>query len=99
MVAAGHPMAVRELDESFDPPAIVEIEKISRRFGSKLALDEVSFRVPAGTVVGQAWPLGWRPLAVQIVPCGALVWESGWTRCQRVRLARAPLWAGSIWAS
>jgi ABC-2 type transport system ATP-binding protein len=52
MVAVSHTIAVRELDESFDPPSIVEIDNVSRRFGSKLALDDVSFRVPSGTVVG-----------------------------------------------
>src|SRR5688572_29279103 len=32
--------------------SVVEIEDLSRRFGDKLALDNVTFRVPAGTVVG-----------------------------------------------
>jgi ABC-2 type transport system ATP-binding protein len=32
--------------------AIVELSNVSRRFGEKLALDDVSFRVPAGSVVG-----------------------------------------------
>jgi ABC-2 type transport system ATP-binding protein len=32
--------------------AIVEIKNVSRRFGEKLALDDVTFRVPAGAVVG-----------------------------------------------
>jgi ABC-2 type transport system ATP-binding protein len=31
---------------------IVEIKNVSRRFGEKLALDNVTFRVPAGSVVG-----------------------------------------------
>ncbi len=52
MVAASRPVAVREVDESFDPPSVVQIENVSRRFGTKLALDGVSLHVPAGTVVG-----------------------------------------------
>ena len=35
-----------------DAESIVEIKNVSRRFGDKLALDDVSFRVPAGSVVG-----------------------------------------------
>src|SRR5215467_2233048 len=33
-------------------PAIVELKNVTRRFGDKVALDNVSFRVPAGSVVG-----------------------------------------------
>src|SRR2546423_1122720 len=33
-------------------PAIVELCNVSRKFGDKLALDNVTFRVPAGSVVG-----------------------------------------------
>lgn len=32
--------------------AVVEVKNVTRRFGEKLALDDVSFRVPAGKVVG-----------------------------------------------
>jgi ABC-2 type transport system ATP-binding protein len=32
--------------------SVVEVKNLSRRFGEKLALDDVNFRVPAGTVVG-----------------------------------------------
>jgi ABC-2 type transport system ATP-binding protein len=32
--------------------AVVELDNISRRFGSKLALDNVSLHIPAGSVVG-----------------------------------------------
>jgi ABC-2 type transport system ATP-binding protein len=35
-----------------DPGAVVEIRGVSRRFGKKLALDEVSLALPAGTVLG-----------------------------------------------
>lgn len=40
--------------ENDAPPApnVVEIEHLSRRFGKKLALDDVSLTVPAGTVLG-----------------------------------------------
>src|SRR5438034_4070990 len=34
------------------PDAVVEIQGLTRRFGPKLALDQVSLTVPAGTVVG-----------------------------------------------
>ena len=40
------------LDEPGDGESIVEIKNVSRRFGAKLALDNVSFRVPSGSVVG-----------------------------------------------
>jgi ABC-2 type transport system ATP-binding protein len=33
-------------------PAVVDIRHVSRRFGDKFALDDVSFRVPTGAVVG-----------------------------------------------
>src|SRR5215212_3932768 len=33
-------------------PAIVELANVSRKFGDKVALDNVAFRVPAGSVVG-----------------------------------------------
>src|SRR5215510_11613230 len=33
-------------------PAVVEIKNVTRQFGEKLALDDVTFRVPAGSVVG-----------------------------------------------
>jgi ABC-2 type transport system ATP-binding protein len=32
--------------------AVVEVKDVTRRFGDKLALDDVTFRVPAGSVVG-----------------------------------------------
>jgi ABC-2 type transport system ATP-binding protein len=35
-----------------DGRPVVEMKNVSRRFGDKLALDDVTFRVPAGTVVG-----------------------------------------------
>jgi ABC-2 type transport system ATP-binding protein len=35
-----------------DGRPIVEIKNVSRRFGEKVALDDITFRVPAGTVVG-----------------------------------------------
>jgi ABC-2 type transport system ATP-binding protein len=33
-------------------PVIVEVNNVTRRFGQKVALDNVTFRVPAGSVVG-----------------------------------------------
>jgi ABC-2 type transport system ATP-binding protein len=35
-----------------DAPSIVEVKNVTRRFGDKVALNNVSFRVPAGSVVG-----------------------------------------------
>src|SRR6476660_7639548 len=35
-----------------DAPAVVEVKNVTRRFGDKVALDNVSFRVPSGSVVG-----------------------------------------------
>jgi ABC-2 type transport system ATP-binding protein len=33
-------------------PLVIDIQNLSRRFGSKLALDNVSLQIPAGTVMG-----------------------------------------------
>jgi ABC-type multidrug transport system ATPase subunit len=35
-----------------EPAAVVDIRNVTRRFGDKVALDNVSFRVPTGSVVG-----------------------------------------------
>jgi ABC-2 type transport system ATP-binding protein len=35
-----------------EPGEVVELDNVSRRFGPKLALDNVTFRIPAGSVVG-----------------------------------------------
>jgi ABC-2 type transport system ATP-binding protein len=35
-----------------EPSAVVDIRNVTRRFGDKVALDNVSFRVPTGSVVG-----------------------------------------------
>jgi len=52
MVAAKMPNEFAE--DGFCAPAnsIVEVQNVTRRFGTKLALDDVSFYVPAGSVVG-----------------------------------------------
>ena len=52
MVAINNSYSNGELNGLPETPAIVEIKNVSRRFGDKLALDDVTFRVPAGTVVG-----------------------------------------------
>jgi ABC-2 type transport system ATP-binding protein len=52
MVAINNSYSNGELNGSAEPPAIVEIKNVSRRFGEKFALNDVSFRVPTGTVVG-----------------------------------------------
>jgi ABC-2 type transport system ATP-binding protein len=35
-----------------EPAAVVDVRNVTRRFGDKVALDNVSFRVPTGSVVG-----------------------------------------------
>lgn len=50
MVAMNSHVAEQNGDGHTAP--IVELENVSRRFGDKLALDNVTFRVPAGSVVG-----------------------------------------------
>src|SRR5438874_3338020 len=55
MVAASNVIEAPALDEEPAPPpreAVVEIRNVSRRFGSKLALDDVALALPAGTVLG-----------------------------------------------
>ena len=52
MVAINNSYSNGELNGSPESPAIVEIKNVSRRFGEKFALNDVSFRVPTGTVVG-----------------------------------------------
>src|SRR3954468_10688714 len=44
-----HLSSERNGDET---PAVVELNQVFRRFGDKLALDNVSCRVPVGSVVG-----------------------------------------------
>jgi ABC-2 type transport system ATP-binding protein len=39
-------------DNGHEPDAVVEVRNVSRRFGAKLALDDVSVSLPAGTVLG-----------------------------------------------
>src|SRR5690348_17417860 len=38
--------------EQSPPTNVVEVDHLSRRFGKRLALDDVSLTVPAGTVLG-----------------------------------------------
>jgi ABC-2 type transport system ATP-binding protein len=52
MVARNGSIERLGLDDPREGESIVEITNVSRRFGSKLALDNVSFRVPSGSVVG-----------------------------------------------
>jgi ABC-2 type transport system ATP-binding protein len=52
MVAINNSYANGQLNCFREPPAIVDIQNVSRRFGEKFALNNVSFRVPTGTVVG-----------------------------------------------
>jgi ABC-2 type transport system ATP-binding protein len=50
MVAINEHLTATE--QNGDGRPIVELKNVSRRFGDKVALDDITFRVPAGTVVG-----------------------------------------------
>jgi ABC-type multidrug transport system ATPase subunit len=52
MVATNLGLMEREIDRRAIAPPAVEITDVSRRFGAKLALDNVSLAVPTGTVMG-----------------------------------------------
>lgn len=52
MVAMNQMMEIDKSGFSAEPDSIVEVNNVTRRFGAKLALDDVSFHVPAGSVVG-----------------------------------------------
>jgi ABC-type multidrug transport system ATPase subunit len=52
MVAINNSYCNGELNGSPETAAIVEIKDVSRRFGEKFALNDVTFHVPTGTVVG-----------------------------------------------
>jgi ABC-2 type transport system ATP-binding protein len=52
MVAFNECPSSAEFNGNGSDQPVVEIKNVTRRFGEKLALDEVSFRVPSGSVVG-----------------------------------------------
>jgi len=52
MVAISHPNEFNPVHDFASGQNIVAISNLSRRFGAKLALNDVDFRVPAGSVVG-----------------------------------------------
>src|SRR5215469_18488049 len=52
MVAAVCPIECAEAGEAPEHELVVDVRNLSRRFGGKLALDDVSLSVPAGTVMG-----------------------------------------------
>jgi ABC-2 type transport system ATP-binding protein len=52
MVAAVCPIECAEAAEAPQHELVVDVRNLSRRFGGKLALDDVSLSVPAGTVMG-----------------------------------------------
>src|SRR5262245_49262136 len=52
MVAINGSIANGTYDSPSPAESIVAVDHVSRRFGAKLALDDVTFRVPAGSVVG-----------------------------------------------
>ena len=52
MVSANHCNQFDGTESAWGTGNVVEIRNVSRRFGAKAALDDVSFDVPAGSVVG-----------------------------------------------
>jgi ABC-2 type transport system ATP-binding protein len=52
MIATNRMEYVARADRSSVPDAVVELDNVSRYFGSKRALDTVTFHIPAGSVVG-----------------------------------------------
>ena len=52
MVAATCPIECADPAEAPDRELVLDVRNLSRRFGAKLALDDVSLSVPAGTVMG-----------------------------------------------
>src|SRR5918911_118406 len=50
MVAFSHSRSAE--NGAAEPPPVVDIRNVARRFGDKVALDNVDFRVPTGSVVG-----------------------------------------------
>lgn len=52
MVAATCPIECADAAEAPDRELVVNVRNLARRFGAKLALDDVSLSVPAGTVMG-----------------------------------------------
>ena len=52
MVAVTRPMEMSDANSPDERESIVEVQNVTRRFGAKVALDDVCFRVPAGGVVG-----------------------------------------------
>jgi ABC-type multidrug transport system ATPase subunit len=52
MVTANLSADLNDLNNDSHSPNIVEIQNLTRRFGAKVALNDVSFSVPAGNVVG-----------------------------------------------
>src|SRR5215471_12043371 len=52
MVARNESVDTLGEDDASRRKSVVEIANLSRHFGSKLALDDIDFTVPAGSVVG-----------------------------------------------
>jgi ABC-2 type transport system ATP-binding protein len=52
MVALNGSMEPGGVGCSPPPETIVQVQNVTRRFGSKIALDDINFSVPAGSVVG-----------------------------------------------
>lgn len=66
--------------ESNPPNAVIEIDQVSRRFGNKLALDQVSLRVERGKVFGLVGENGAGKTTLIKHMLGALKAESGVVR-------------------
>ena len=74
--ADGHGADV-EPEPSGDPPDAVSVEALTCRFGPVVALDAVSFRVPAGSIVGLLGANGAGKSSIIDAVCGLLAPTSG----------------------
>ncbi len=69
-----------------DPPAIMEIDRVSRHFGGVVALDGVSFRVAEGQVTALIGPNGAGKTTLLNIVAGSLAATSGQVRYRDKRL-------------
>ncbi|MGF1447809.1 MAG: ABC transporter ATP-binding protein [Opitutales bacterium] len=72
------------------PPKAIEVEKLTRVFGSLRAVDEVSFTVERGEVVGFLGPNGAGKTTTMRILCGLLEATSGKARICGAPVSREP---------